>query len=302
MTARNVRTHRLFRDHPEREVTLPWGSVFRVPFHAYAAETVVVAGTVRLDDLARSLAPEGLVPVRLLGEDGERFGAAWVWWIDYDASNQGAFAQVAVGFATAHDTTDVPLYNAASPLAALAHPRGCAFLRWLFTSAPDVVRLGREVWGFPSEPAEVGWDHGGGRLRCDVRDREGREVAHLDVRDRRGVLRRLVGGLRAGRAMGWEQAATRLLSPSLPLTLVTPRAVKRSRTPLRLHGAPVLYRWKASDTLRLGTRSACGAALADLGFAPTVVLRHPALRFVILPDPRALEQLPADQIRYEDDL
>jgi len=302
MTTRDAREPRLFRDHPDREVTLPWGTVVRVPFHAYAAETAVVGGTVKLEALARSLVPEGLVPIRLRDAEGPHLGAAWLWWIDYQSSNHGAFTQMAVGFAAAHDTMDVPLRNAASPLAALAHPGGCAFLRTLFTSAPEVVRVGREVWGFPSERAEVTWAHPPGRLHCEVRDAEGHEVVTLDVRDRGGALRRLVGGLRAGRAMGWEQAATMLLSPSLPLTLVTPRAVKCSRTPLRLHGAPVLYRWKPTDILSLGTRSACGAALADLGFSPTVVVRHPALRFVILPDPDSMRRVPTDRIRYEDDL
>ncbi len=282
MADRDPRAHRLFRAHPDREVTLTSGAKVRLPFHGYRVETLVVAGTVKLEPLARWLLPEDLMPVRLRQDDGRSVGAAWIWVFDYADSNAGAFRQLIVALGGAQDSLVLPMRSAAAPVAALVHPSSRALLRWMVTGSEDVVTLGREVWGLPSEPGTIAWTRGPDRMHCRITDASGAEILDVEARDRRGALRRLIGGVHASRAMGFEQAARMVLAPSLAFTLITPREVHANRIPARLHGHPILYRWKPSDTLRLGTRTPIGAALADLGFTPTAVLRHPDARFVLL--------------------
>lgn len=295
------RTHRFFRPYPDRDVTLPWGSSFRLPFHCYDAETWVIGGTVSLEPMARLLGLEGLVPVRLRPEGKRPVGAAWLWINDYRDTNCGPYKELVVAFAAARDTFEVPLRNTVSVFTPLAHALGLVYARWLFLDEERPIALGREVWGFPKESGAFEFQRSGDRFRCRVADAHGREVIDLDVRNRQGTLPFAVGALRAGRALGFERAATIALSPAMAVSVVTPKDVKASRCPARLHGRPLVYRWRDDDKLRLGTRTACGAALSDLGFMPMSVQRYDPLRFVLLEDPHTLNEPPADRVHFDEE-
>ena len=300
--ATSGRAHRFFRPYPDRDVALPGGSTFRLPFHCYDAETWIVGGTVSLAPLTRWLDPEDLVPVQLRPEGGRPVGAAWLWINDYRDTNCGPYKELVVAFAAARYTFEVPLRNTASVFAPLAHQLGLVFTRFLFLDEEKPIALGREVWGFPKEAGSLDLQRAPDRFRARVADAQGREVIDLDVRHRQGAVPFAVGALRAGRAIGFERVATIALSPALPLMVVTPKQIKASRVSGRMHGRPLLYRWKDDDRLRLGTRTECGAALSDLGFSPTAVQHYDPLRFVLLEDPDTLRAPSSDQTNYDSEI
>jgi len=295
------RSHRFFRPYPDRDVTLPWGSSCRLPFHCYDAEAWVIGGTVALDPLRRWLDPEGLVPVRLRAEGKRPVGAAWLWVNDYRDTNIGPYKELVVGFAAARDTFELPLRNTVSVFQPMAHALGLVFARWLFLDEEPPITLGRDVWGFPKEIGAFEMQRADDRFRCRVSDGQGREVIDVDVRNRHGALPFAVGALRVGRAFGFEKAATIALSPSMATTVVTPKDVKVSRCPARMSGRPLVYRWRDDDKLRLGTRTACGAALSDLGFSPMSVQHYDPLRFVLLEDPHTRDVPPAERVRWQEE-
>lgn len=276
-----MRVHRLFRDHPDARVTLPWGSAFRLPFHCYDAETLVIAGTVALEPLRTLLAPEGLVPVEVGGR-----GAAQLWINHYRDTNAGPYKELVIGFSASDRPISVPRRGAASPLAPLADARCVTFVRWLFLDVQHPVDLGREVWGFPKERGEVVIDEVNGGWHHRVSDAAGRAVVDLRVRRLGGRARWALGGLHAVRAMG-RQALELARSPEITVDVVTPRDVKASRVTGKLVGTPYLYRWK--DEIRWDGASPCGQTLIGLGFEPTIVQRYDPLRFVLLVDEATLE-------------
>ena len=285
-----MRDHALFRSHPDREVALDWGPSYRLPFHCYDAEALVVGCTVDADPLADLLAPDDLHPYILVGPSGRRRGAAWLWFNDYRDTNAGTYRELVIGFGASEQPREVPWRHAASTFAPLVDPAGTIFARWLFLDRQYAVDLGIDVWGYPKQLAEVRMAHEGGRLACSVVDAGGRAVLDLKAHPG-GVLSTLSQGPGVARALGVGRALD-LVRPPVPVHVTTPADVKRSHIDGLMAGSPRIAPWRHSDRLEIHVGSPCGAALTRLGLAPHIAQHYDHLRFVMPADPASLQVEP----------
>lgn len=271
----------LFAAHPVRPLDID-GASFGLPLHVYACDMHILSGTVALEPLARLLEPEGLRPAALARPGGPPVGVAQVWLNDYGATSIGPYRELMISFSVAMGPAAAPHRdrNFLSPLGPFADPRCAVLVRWLYLDQPLAIDVGRRVWGFPKEPGRLVFAAGpGGRLRHETRDRDDRLVVRADFAREAGptaTLRTLAAML-----PGLGPAITvRLLGQRTHAALaITPRALKQTRAPIRFQGWADCFPWRGA--LELGDVPG-PLALRDLGFAPRVVQRMPAVRFVML--------------------
>ncbi len=291
---------RLFNAHPSRPVRLPSGREFPMPLHIYNCDMTIVSGKVDLEVLRELLVGQNVQPAILESLDGAKHGVAQIWLNDYKDANIGPYHEAMVSFSGARDATyTFSEVNFLSPLAAFADPRCMVLVNWLFLDKDNAIDMGREVWGFPKLPADLTFQH------TPVSSTETRLV-HETLLDGRPMLkaefslRRGLGNtLKAVTAMfpGMGTSTTmRMLTRRYHTAMaITPTRLKQVQAPVRYRGWVDVFPWGKDDRLEWipgVPGSDCADTMRRMKFEPTVVMRMPEVRFVMLTDdPRVMQPL-----------
>ena len=263
---------------------LSTGQRTEVPYRCRSADACIVVESVNAGAVASSLAPDGLLAVRLA--DGSGVGALWI--MRYEHSTVGAYPEVVFTFAAAPTPITLARSGPFAAVAALAEPQVRLFISRLLLRAQDTLSIayGREILHLdklPVDKLEVRREQVGGATRKLVTANSAdRPLMECDITEDNSIVTWL--GTPVGLAAAALPSVVRRAHRGLELTGQAPRRLGGGTIISVLSPAlPRVQLFKPCDRLCVHPGHPFTDDVISSGFVPRLVVRTRSFGMVMNP-------------------